>query len=98
MKKIQGVKERIKFENFESLSSEDPHITEMKKMPLRMRTQIQLKSKRKRILDNFERNKSLHNENNIEEGTESDSMNTFTSSSFEEEFKSLGKKSQRSNK
>ena len=95
MKKIQGVKELIKFDNFESLSSEDPHIAEMKKMPQRMRTQIQLRSKRRRILDNFKRNNSLHNKNNIEEATESDSVNSFSSSSFEEEFKSLDKKSRK---
>jgi len=88
-RKIQGVKELI---NFDSISSEDPHLAEIKRMPMRMRTQILPKDKRRQFLQKANRNRSHHMENQIDEVSDSESVNTFSSSYFEDLY-SMSKKS-----
>ncbi|CAI2366775.1 unnamed protein product [Moneuplotes crassus] len=88
MKKIQGVKQLINFEDFESLSSEDPHLAEMKNMPLRMRTQIQLMAKKNQFIkNNMNRSQKWDSDE-----SESESY-SFSSSSGEANFKSVSKNS-----
>ena len=82
LKKIQGVKEIINFENFDSSSSEeDPRVIELKKMPMRMRTVIKMPFNRNRIKSSVIVSKSPLPTTQLEEISESESVETFTSSS-----------------
>jgi hypothetical protein len=77
LKKIQGVKDIINFDDFNSSSSEELHIIEMKKMPMRMRSQVLLGNHRKQFLSTLVRGNNI--ENKIEEASESESVYTFSS-------------------
>jgi hypothetical protein len=78
IKKIQGVKDIINFDDFNSSSSEELHIIEMKKMPMRMRTQVLLGNHRKQFLSTLVGDNN-NVENKIEEASESESVYTFSS-------------------
>lgn len=71
----------MEIDSFDSSSSEDPHLSILKSMPLRMRTQVMLANPR-RFGSGMVKKKSIaQTQNMIEEMSESESVDTFTSSS-----------------
>ena len=73
LKKIQGVKEIMEIDSFESSSSEDPHLSILKSMPLRMRTQVMLANPRRFGSGTIHKKSIAQTQNMIEEMSESES-------------------------